>query len=271
MVTRTSRIRRLLIFAASFYVFTIAILVISETHLVYQPFDGPSEPAKAGLPHFTAKTLDVEGLPTILYWENAPSTQAPSVFYFHGNGGGLFMQTAVPDFLDKAGLHVVAIEYPSYPGAQGTPSEPVIIAQALALWDAKVTKSAQHPPAIWGYSLGSGVASQVAAKRQSSAVILEAPFTAVVDRAAELYPIFPVRYLVRNTYRSRDYIAHINAPLLILHGDEDIIIPIHHGRELFALAREPKNFSEYKGFGHLDLMDSPAYDDALAFIRRHTQ
>jgi fermentation-respiration switch protein FrsA (DUF1100 family) len=271
MATRTSRIRRLLIFAASFYVFTTVILLISEPYQVYRPFAGPSDPAKAGLPKFTAKTLDAEGLPTILYWENAPSTKAPSVFYFHGNGGGLFMHTALPDFLDKAGLHVVAIEYPSYPGAQGTPSESVIIAQALVLWDAKVTKSAQHPPAIWGYSLGSGVAVQLAAKRQSSAVILEAPFTAVVDRAAELYPIFPVRYLMRNTYRSRDYITQINAPLLILHGDEDIIIPMHHGSELFAMAKGPKTFKEYAGFGHLDLMESPAYDDALAFIKRHHQ
>ena len=268
---KQSRLRRAAIGFVIFYTSMMVSLVVFERRMVYQPFDGPSDPAKAGLPQFTGKTLAAEGLPTIFYWENTAPKSAPTVFYFHGNGGGLFMHIAPLMFLDKAGLHVVALEYPSYPGAQGKPSEPTIIAQATALWDAKLPTSAAHAPILWGYSLGSGVATQLAAKRTPSALILEAPFTAAVDRGAEIYPFMPVRYLMKNTYRSRDYIASVKAPLFILHGDSDSIIPIRHGHALLALANEPKTLKEYAGFGHLDLANSSAYDDALAFMRLHAK
>ncbi len=267
--THFPRIRRGLLWFIGVYAFVILGLTLLEPHLVYQPRHGTSDPAKAGLPQFTSKTLAVEGLPTITYWENSTPKSAPTLFYFHGNGGGLYMHTTLPAFLDKAGLHVVAMEYPSYPGAEGAPSEPVIIAQATALWDAKASKQAKRAPFIWGYSLGSGVATQLAAKRAPSALILEAPFTAVVDRGAEIYPFIPVRYLMKNTYLSRDYIGSVQAPIFIMHGDTDSIIPVHHGRDLFALANEPKTFKQYDGFGHLDLAKSTAYSDALAFIRAH--
>jgi len=267
MMAWYTRLKRPAIGFAIFYISMVLSLVTFETRLVYQPFDGPSEPAKAGLPQFAAKTLIVEGLPAITYWENTAPKSTPTVFYFHGNGGGLFMHTAVPALLDKAGMHVVAIEYPSFPGAAGKPSEQTIIAQATALWDEKAAKTTTRASIVWGYSLGSGVATQLAAKRPPTALILEAPFTAAVDRAAQLYPLIPVRYLMKNTYRSRDYIAYIKAPVFIMHGDADMIIPIQHGRNLFALANEPKTFKEYKGIGHMDLVDSAAYGDALAFIR----
>ena len=265
------RLKRTALALAVFYVSLTISLVTFETSMVYKPSNGTSDPAKAGLPQFSAKTLAVDGLPTILYWENTAPKSAPTLFYFHGNGGGLFMHTALPAFLDKAGMHVIAIEYPSYPAAEGKPSEATIIAQATALWDAKLPRNSRTPPAIWGYSLGTGVATQLAAKRAASALVLEAPFTAVVDRGAEIYPFIPVRLLMRNTYLSRDYIANIKAPLFIMHGDADTIIPIHHGRDLFALANEPKLFKEYKGFGHVNLAESRAYSDALSFIRMHVR
>lgn len=268
MVPLRKRLWRAALAIAVCYASIMVSLALFEPRMVYQPFDGPSDPASAGLPNFTAKTLTVEGLPAILYWENRAAKSADTLFYFHGNGGGLFMHTALPAFLDKAGIHVVAMEYPSYPGAEGKPSESTIIAQATALWDAKAPQNSARKPIIWGYSLGTGIATQLAAKRSSSALVLEAPFTAVVDRGAELFPLFPVRQLMRNTYLSRDYIARVKAPVFVMHGDEDRIIPIHHGRALFALANEPKTFTEYAGFGHLDLAQSSAYSDALSFIRK---
>lgn len=272
MVFPASRKRRLIRIALTIvgaYLIGVAGLVITESNLVYQPYPGPAEPVSAGLPNFTKHTLRVPHLPTITYWENQATPEVPTLFYFHGNGGGLHLHTSVLDFLDQAGLHIIAIEYPGYPGAEGKPREATIIAQAIALWDEKATATEQ-PPAIWGFSLGSGVAIQLAAERTPSALILEAPFTAAVDRAAELFPVIPVRHLMHNTYRSRDYIPNVKAPIFIMHGDQDGIIPIYHGRALFALAREPKQFKEYGGFGHLDLIQSPAYDDALAFIGQYT-
>jgi uncharacterized protein len=140
--------------------------------------------------------------------------------------------------------------------------------QAIALFDA-VNKSAKYKPTIWGYSLGTGIAVQLAARREPAALVLEAPFLGVDARAEELFPYAPIEQLMKNQYRSRDYIGNVHAPVFIMHGTADVIIPIHHGRDLFALANEPKTFKSYEGYGHLDLYKSGAYQDAANFIRAH--
>lgn len=255
---------------AAIFLLSLIALILLQNHLLYQPRSGPSEPSQAGLANFSRHTLAAQGLPTISYWENHAVEHAPTILYFHGNGGGLFLHVRPLDAMDKAGFHVVAMEYPGYPGAEGTPSERVIIAQALILADS-VRKQSGDIAAFWGYSLGSGVATHIAAKQAPRALILEAPYTAAVDRAAEIFPLAPVSIFMRDQYRSRDYIGQVKAPIFIMHGDMDTIIPIHHGRDLFALAPEPKIFKEYPGFGHLDLVDSNAYKDAFSFIREQTK
>lgn len=259
------RIRRIILITLISYTMALAAVALLQDKMLYQPFEGPSEPQQAGLTHFSSHTLSADGLPTIRYWENRAAEDATTILYFHGNGGGLFLHAEPIALLDKAGFHVVAMEYPSYPGAEGKPSEQTIIAQALTL-EAAVRQQTGDTPVIWGYSLGSGIATQVAAQRSPRALILEAPFTATVDRAAEIFPFFPVSLLMRDQYRSRDYIAQVKAPIFIMHGDADLIIPIRHGRSLFTLAPEPKTFKEYPSYGHLDLMHSSAYADAFAFI-----
>jgi fermentation-respiration switch protein FrsA (DUF1100 family) len=245
----------------------VGALLIGEKSLVYQSFPGPTDPAMAGVPGYTRHTLSNGDKPTIVYWENQPPAPKATVLYFHGNGGGLHAHMPALKAFDALGLHVVAAEYPGYPGAPGEPSEAALVGNAVTLYD-HVART--HPDlTIWGYSLGSGVASQLAAQRHPRSLVLEAPFTAVVDRAGELFPFIPVKPLMKNQYRSRDVIAQVKAPLLILHGDADHIVPISHGRALYALAAEPKHFKQYEDAGHLDLMDYRAYEDALAFILRN--
>lgn len=250
-----------------------ALLVFREAHFLYLPYDGPSDPIAAAAPDFTRHELARDGAETVVYWENAPSTpralNGPTILYLHGNGGGLFLHAPYINALSAQGFHVVATEYPSYPSAPGKPSQPSLTANAAALYDAVTARekaSGKPLPVIWGFSLGSGVASQLAAIRPSSALILEAPFTAVVDRAAEIFPLYPIHRLMRDQYRSRDVIATINTPLWIMHGDADLIIPVSHGRALFAAAKEPKTLRIYPGFAHLNLIDSPAYGEAIHFI-----
>lgn len=234
--------------------------------MVYQSYPGPEDPVAAGLPHYTRKTLPSPSGLAIPYWESTARQNVPTILYFHGNGGGLHYHVPMLDYLAKHHMHVIAMEYPGYPGAEGRPSEALLVAHAIALFDHAAQQNPAHQPMIWGFSLGSGVAVQLAAQRTPAALVLEAPFTAVVDRAAELYPIFPIHALMRNQFRSHEVINQIHAPLMILHGTDDFIIPIHHGRALFARANTPKMFKEYPGYGHLDLRDSSAYNDAIAFI-----
>ncbi len=258
------RIFRLAALALALYVAFGGVMALTQRSFIYVPFDGPTEPVAAGLSGFTrGSTQAADGTP-ITYWESDAEPGAPTLLYFHGNGGGLHMFTRPLAYLHAQGFHVIAMEYRGYPGAPKGKSEQNIVADGIALFDHFAQRRA---PVIWGYSLGSGVATQVAAERPPTALVLEAPFTAVVDRAGELFPLLPTTLIVRDTYLSREAVTRIHAPLFIMHGEDDHIIPVHHGRALFAAANAPKTLKTYPGFGHLDLMDSPAFADAMAWLR----
>lgn len=203
----------------------------------------------------------------LVYWER-PTAAGPIVLFFHGNGGGLHAHASALHQLAGYGLHVAALQYPGYPGAPGEPSEPLITAHAIALYDLVRRAHPDRPIAVWGFSLGSAVAVQLAARRPTVAVILEAPPSSVVDHTAQRMPYVPIRLLMRDQWRSRDVIAAINAPLVILHGETDGAVPIRHGETLLAHAREPKSMHRFPGFGHNDLGLSQAYDVGVAFLRQ---
>jgi fermentation-respiration switch protein FrsA (DUF1100 family) len=112
---------------------------------------------------------------------------------------------------------------------------------------------------LYGESLGGGVAVSIAAERAAAgrpvaALVLEAPLSSVTDVAAHHYPWAPVRCLLKDRFESVARIARVHAPLLIVHGDADGIVPIRYGRALFEAAREPKEATWIPGGGHEDLM-----------------
>ena len=122
------------------------------------------------------------------------------------------------------------------------PSEAGLIEDARAAYD---FARAQHPDAkvvLWGESLGTGVAVAIAAEKDVAAVVLEAPYTSTADIAFATYPFIPVRLLMKDQFRSDERIGKVKAPLLMLHGAQDRIIPLSYGERLFALANEPKQF-----------------------------
>lgn len=131
------------------------------------------------------------------------------------------------------------------------------------------TETLKLPPeriVLYGESLGSGVAVRMAMDHPASALILEAPYTSVVDRSAELYPFIPARLLVQDTYPSLSRIAQVTCPLLILHGEKDHIIPARHGRMLFAAANEPKHAVFFPSVGHSDFDWQAVIREMNAFL-----
>ncbi|PZP86952.1 MAG: alpha/beta hydrolase [Azospirillum brasilense] len=245
-----------------------------EQRMVFRPSPGPTQPADAGLPHYQRHETTAADGATIMYWSNlqrpAGPCRGPVVLYFHGNGGGLHGHTALLDGLDARQLCVVAMEYRGYPGAPSHASERAIVGDAVALYDDVARRYPQRPIIFWGYSLGSGVAVQAAVQRPPAALVLEAPFTSVVARAKELFPFAPT-FLMRNRFDSLGSIAQLQAPLLILHGTDDGIIPLAMGEQLYAAANPPKQMQRYASAHHTDLWQTRAYDDAAAFIHKFAE
>jgi fermentation-respiration switch protein FrsA (DUF1100 family) len=148
---------------------------------------------------------------------------------------------------------LVALSYRGYAGSTGRPSEAGLIEDARAAYAFAVKRYPAERVMLWGESLGSGVAIALAAERPVARVVLEAPFLSAVDIAAGVYPFMPVRLLMKDQFRSDLRVAKVTAPVLILHGDRDPVVPIASGQRLYKLIRSPKRFVRIPGGGHENL------------------
>ena len=152
------------------------------------------------------------------------------------------------------GWGVYMMTYRGYGGSTGSPSEAANVADARLAYAALV-KEGVRPKSIvvYGESLGSGIAVRIAAELPVGGVILDAPYTSIVDVAAQAYPFLPVRLFLIDRYETTRAIAGIKAPLLILHGARDGVVPVAMGRELARLAPEPKRLVIFPDGHHSDL------------------
>ncbi|MBC8133506.1 MAG: alpha/beta hydrolase [Deltaproteobacteria bacterium] len=200
---------------------------------------------------------------------------APWILYFHGasgNVGTLGYNQAWARFR-QLGLGVFAVDYRGYGESGGKPSEAGLYQDADTAY-AYLTEHLHVPAArvlIYGYSLGSAVAIDLAARVPAAGLLVEGAFTSIPARGAELYPYLPVRWLARNRFASDEKIARVSMPKLFVHARDDVYVPIAHGKALFELARPPKSFQAVAG-GHIDAYKvDPEFFNAIArFVSKST-
>lgn len=264
-----SRIRRLAVMAVAFvacaYFAALAYMYVRQRDFLYLPRGTLVSPLEAGLAGVTQEQVAMDDGVKVVVWRADPaSPDDPTVLYFHGNSGSLSDRAGrFQDILDS-GMGLYAATYRGYPGAGGSPSETALIGDGLAHFD-RLSESGA-PIVLHGESLGSGVATAVAAERDAAALILEAPYTATVDVAAEQYFWLPVQALMKDQFKSRDRIANVREPVLIVHGTADTVIPISHGRALYQLANEPKSLQEMEGADHGEIWPGGLWPAALEFL-----
>jgi fermentation-respiration switch protein FrsA (DUF1100 family) len=234
--------------------------------MMYFPDRAHSTPAQAGLSQAQEVELKAADGEYSLAWHIAPRGDRTVILYFHGNGGALRDRVERFGKLARDGFGLVALEYRGYGGNTGTPTEAGLVADAEAAYAYAAARYPARQIVLWGESLGSGVAVALAANHPVSKLVLEAPFTSVTDVAAAKLPFIPVGWLLRDQFRSDRRIATVQAPLLIMHGKRDSIIPVTLGERLFALAHEPKQFVRFPEGGHDDLAAQGAIETALNFI-----
>jgi fermentation-respiration switch protein FrsA (DUF1100 family) len=252
------------IIAAVGYLAVGAIMYFAQRALMYFPNLTRTAPAAAGLPQAEEVTLD-SGAEKVIVWHVPPRGNRPVVLYFHGNGGALEHRVARFRKIIADGTGLVALSYRGYGGSTGQPTEAGLIEDARAAY---AFAAARYPERIvaWGESLGTGVATAIAAEKPVSRVVLEAPFSAAVDVAAARYWYLPVRLLMKDQFRSDLRVVQIVAPVLILHGEADRTVPIRFGQRLFALIPGKKRMVRFPGGGHNNLDDFGAAGVAMKFI-----
>jgi len=171
------------------------------------------------------------------------------LIHFHGSGANISSDSAGYDDFRAMGFNIIAPEYPGYGDAPGEPSEAAVESAAKAAYDYLRTKKNVPPKniVIFGGSLGSAVAIDLASRVQAAALIEHAGFTSMVDMGNKQYPFLPIALLARNKFESDKKIAQVKMPILIIHGREDEVIPYSQGERLYQLAPEPKRFMEVRG------------------------
>lgn len=235
------------------YIGLVAIMYLAQRALMYFPYSVRMTPQDADFPQATEVELTAADGVRILAWTVPPKAGKPVVLYFHGNGGSLAHRVARFRKLVDDGTGLVALSYRGYGGSEGKPSEEGLLADARAAHDFARATYPDAKTVLWGESLGTGVAVAIAAERDVAAVILEAPFTSAADVAFAAYPFVPVSLLMKDQFRSDDRIGKVTAPVLVMHGERDRVVPYRLGERLYALANEPKAFVRFADGGHEDL------------------
>ena len=178
-----------------------------------------------------------------------------TLLWFHGNAGNINRRLDnIKMIYDRVPVNVFIIDYRQYGRSEGKISEEgtYIDARAALAYLHSRKEINQEKIIFFGRSLGSAVAVELALKEKCRALILETPFTSIEEMGKMLYPFLPVSLLLKTKYDSLSKIGDIKVPVLIMHGDNDKLVPFEHGRKLYEAANEPKEFYTIPGAGHND-------------------
>jgi uncharacterized protein len=247
----------------------IALMWSQQRRLIYFPSPGPVPSAAAVLPTARDVVLDTEDGIRLGAWF-FPGRRG-AVLVCNGNGGDRSMRAALAVALNRMGLSVLLFDYRGYGGNPGRPSEQGLAADARAAheWLAAQPEVDSDRIAYFGESLGAAVAVGLAVQRPPAALVLRSPFTSLADVGAVHYPWLPIRRLLLDRYPSIERIASVHAPLLVIAGDRDDIVPLSLSRRLYDAAAEPKRLVLVPGAGHNDpeLLDgSQMVDEIEGFL-----
>lgn len=243
------------------------IVPVLQRHLMYFPDTTYFTPAEAGLSGVAERVLETPDGERVIAWYGKAKPGQPTILYFHGNAGSLETRTERIRKYMARGLGVFMMTYRGFGGSSGRPSEAANVADAMLAYTT-LTGSGVDPAdiIIYGESLGTGVAVQVASEKRAAGLVLDAPYTSMVDLAALHHPLIPGRWFMTDRYETRQHIGKITAPLLVLHGEKDRIVPIEMGREIFTRAPEPKTLETFPDAGHDDHYKFGSYDALYAWI-----
>ena len=202
------------------------------------------------------------------FMPHANSTRA--ILYCHGNGEDVASIGELAAHLSRElQASVFVFDYRGYGRSEGTPNEAGCIADGIAAqeWLAKRTNMRPNKVVVMGRSLGSAVATAIAAERGARALILESAFPTMPDVAALHYSWLPVRWIMKNRYDNLARIKHYDAPLLQSHGIADRLIPIQLAQTLFdASPSAQKEWLAFDHLGHNDLPPRPYYGNLVDFL-----
>ncbi len=263
---RTS-IRRLIVLAGVPWLLALIALVMLERSMLYPAPPVKKAPLPMGVEEVVIRSID--GI-EIRGWFRAREGATRTLIYFHGNGEDVSRCWPDASHLARSvNATLLVPEYRGYGGLAGKPSEDALVDDGIAAFDWIRNREdiGRLPLILSGRSIGAGVASCVAGKRPPDFLVLISGFNSIVDVAASKFPIFPVRWMMKNRYDCQTALANARFPILMVHAVRDSIIPVRFARELFeSLPEGRKKFVELPDLDHNDFGSSDFVEHVIRFI-----
>lgn len=241
-----------------------------QRRLIYFPDNNLPHPAAVGLPGVQVGRIQTSDGLSLIAWYVAPEEAGNFVvLYLHGNAGNIAYRASRIQRFAELGWGVLLPEYRGYGGNPGAPSEQGLLEDARAAF-ARLREIGIPSGRIllWGESLGTGLAVRLAAENAVACLLLESPYTSIADVARVHLPWLPVGFLLRDRFDSLARIGDVRAPILVMQGERDTIVPAEMGQQLLAAARSPGELWQAAEAGHNDLADFGIFAAAGDFVRR---
>jgi len=230
------------------YFFILISTYLFQRNLLYHP--GENNYSGDQLTVFIEKVkIKTEDNIELMSWYHSKNlNNYKTILFLHGNAGSLENRIHKINHFKDMNVNFLLISWRGFSGNDGKPTEKGLYqdAKSAVTW-LKSKGISENDIVIYGESLGTGVATEIAQNKNFGGVILESPFTSMVDAGKDKYPYLPVRLLLKDKYESDKKIKNINSPILIMHGKVDNIVPFHMGKKMYELANQPKYsyFSQY--------------------------
>ena len=237
----------LLIFAV-IYLLIIFLTYIFQRNLLYHPTENNYSDDKLTISVEKIKIKTQDGITLLAWYHNKDIHDYKTILFLHGNAGTLENRIHKINHFKDINVNFLLIAWRGFSGNEGKPTDQGLYKDARsALKWLKNKGIKEENIIIYGESLGTGIATEISQNKNFAGVILESPFTSMIDTGKDKYPFLPVKFLLKDKYESDKKIQNIIIPILIMHGKVDKIVPFDMGKKMYELANKPKYsyFSEY--------------------------
>lgn len=244
-------LKRILLVIAIFYSSILIGMYGYQDKLLYHPDTNLKEPAYYNVEMQELKLATKDGVNITAWYSPAPTKVSPVIVYFHGNAGNIGRRAGEFRAFKEEGFGVLAVSYRGFGTSEGKPSQKGLYEDARAALNfIKKEHGGLENVVLYGESLGTGIATQMASEFEVKALVLEAPYTSIADRGQELYFYIPVRWLLRDNFENFPTIMRVTEPVLVFVGEKDTIVPWYHGKKVYEAAHEPKELIVFQHNGH---------------------
>jgi uncharacterized protein len=257
----------LILWLVAAYAAICAAVYFGNRLFMYFPDPQRVAPVEAGLHGVREIDIVVADGATLTAWHAPAKDDKPTILYFHGNGANAASRAPKIRKIREQGFGVFYLNNRGYGGSGARPTEKDNVADAIAAYHHLIGLGVPATKIVaYGESLGSGQAVRLGAARPIAAVVLEAPLTSTIEVARSTYFWLPLGLLITDKYNNERNIRLVKAPVLVLHGAQDAVIPVEMGRRVYRAASEPKRIELFSQGTHDDLFDQGAWEKTQAFV-----